>query len=203
MTREEPDPLAAPLTYPGLSPTRAAVLVTDTDILDIRPLWNAELGKWPVRNGTPLDQILLEEGAPPVAERIPVLAVGSNASPAQVRRKTANAGMRPTVPITAVKACGLTVGVSAHVSKPGYVPATPIHNPAAVSDMWVLWLDSPLLTVMDATEPNYHRVRLPARYPVHLESGRAVRDCWVYVSRHGYLTNRDGDPRKLTDQATL
>lgn len=151
----------------------------------------------------PLDSLLRKVDGPPVAARTPVLAVGSNASPAQVRRKMANAGLPTRVPITAVKVRGLTVGVSAHVSRPGYLPATPVPDPAAESDLWVLWLDAAALDAVDATEPNYHRVRLPARCSVHLTSGQAVTDGWVYVSRHGHLLNAAGQSRRLTDQATL
>jgi hypothetical protein len=150
-----------------------------------------------------LDSLLQAADGPPVAARTPVLAVGSNASPAQVRRKLANAGLATQVPITAVRVRGLTVGVSAHVSRPGYLPATPVPDPTAQSDLWVLWLDPDALDAVDATEPNYHRVRLPAGCPVHLTSGQAVTDGWVYVSRHGHLLNAAGQPRRLTDQATL
>lgn len=151
----------------------------------------------------PLDSLLQAAGGPPTAARTPVLAVGSNASPAQVRRKMANAGLATQVPITAVRVRGLTVGVSAHVSRPGYLPATPVPDPAAESDLWVLWLDAAALDAVDATEPNYRRVRLPARCPVQLTSGQAVTDGWVYLSRHGHLLNAAGQPRRLTDQATL
>ncbi len=151
----------------------------------------------------PLDTFLHEAGGPPAVARTPVLAVGSNASPAQVRRKMANAGLATQVPVTAVSVRGLTVGVSAHVSRPGYLPATPVPDSAAESELWVLWLDSVALAAVDATEPNYHRVRLPSRYPVRLTTGQPVADGWVYLSRHGHLLNAIGEPRRLTDQATL
>jgi hypothetical protein len=38
---------------------------------------------------------------------------------------------------------------------------------------------------------------------VQLTSGQAVTDGWVYLSRHGHLLNAAGQPRRLTDQATL
>jgi hypothetical protein len=214
------DPLTAPLTYPGLPPQRPAVLVTGSEIFVIRPVRAAGLGQWTIRPGglapdenagspgpagpgEPLDYFLREHAAPPIARRMPVLSVGSNASPAQIRRKMANAGLRPVVPITRVRVRGLAVGVSAHVSRAGYVPATPVADRAAVSDLWALWLDPEALRALDATEPNYQRIRLPSRYPVHLRPGPPVRGCGVYVSRHGHLIDRAGEPRRLTDQATL
>lgn len=203
------DPLRAPLSYPGRPPQRLAVLVTGIDVLEVQPLRVAALGQWPVRRGEPaaadlpLDRFLGNEAMAPVRQRTPVLSVGSNAAPAQVRRKMANAGLRTVVPITAVTAHGLAVGVSAHVSAPGYVPATPVWDQAAVSSLWVVWLDAGALTVMDATEPNYRRVRLPSANAVYLTPGQPVPGCWAYVSRHGYLVNRDGEARRLTDQDTL
>ena len=221
------DPLTAPLTYPGRPPRRPAVLVAGSDVFDVQPVRAAALGQWrvrlagraapdgpigpgdPSRRGDPagadqpLDHFLRGQGLPPFVQRTPVLSVGSNASPAQIRRKMANAGLRAVVPITGVKVHGMTVGVSAHVSRPGYVPATPVSDPAAVSDMWVLWLDPAALSALDATEPNYHRVRLSPCYAVYLRPGQPVPGCGAYVSRHGHLTNQAGEPRTLTDQATL
>ena len=83
------------------------------------------------------------------------------------------------------------------------MPATPVSDPAAVSDMWVLWLDPGALSALDDTEPNYQRIGLSSRYPVHLLPGRPVWGCGVYVSRHGHLTGRAGEYRPLTDQPTL
>jgi hypothetical protein len=150
-----------------------------------------------------LDRYLRDAGGPPVAALVPVLAVGSNASPAQLRRKLATAGLPTLVPITSVRVSGLAVGVSAHVSRPGYLPATPVPDDDAVSDLWVVWLGAAALAAVDATEPNYERIRLPTRYPVRLTTGQPVTQCWVYLSRHGYLINEAGEPRRLTDQATL
>ena len=151
----------------------------------------------------PLDRYLLAAGGSPAAALTPVLAVGSNASPAQLRRKLNRAGLPTLVPITAVRVRGLAVGVSAHVSRPGYLPATPVPSADVVSDLWVLWLDEAALAAVDATEPNYERVLLPDRCPVRLTTGQPVPECWVYLSRHGYLLNEAGEPRRLTDQPTL
>ena len=114
-----------------------------------------------------------------------------------------NAGLPTVLPMAAVQVHGLMVGVSAHVSRPGCVPATPVADPAAVSQLWVVWLGPEALIAMDATEPNYRRVRLPSRYPVYLTSGVIVPECSIYLSRHGHLINSEGEPRRLTDQATL
>jgi hypothetical protein len=126
----------------------------------------------------PLDRYLRSVGGPPAASRTPVLAVGSNASPAQLQRKLSNVDRPTLVPITAVSVHGLVVGVSAHVSRPGYLPATPVPSADARSDLWILWLDEAELAAVDATEPNYDRVRLPDRCPVRLTTGGPVTGCW-------------------------
>jgi hypothetical protein len=184
------------------------VLVTDINVLDVRPSRTAPLGEWRVRlseeDDRRLDQVLLEYQAVPISDRIPVLAVGSNAAPAQVRRKLATAGLATAVPITAVTVNGLSVGVSAHVSNAGYVPATPVPDPSAKNLlMWVTWLAQDQLLAIDETEPNYDRLRVPRFCSIRLTSHQAVSECWLYVSRHGHLIGRSGEPRKLIDQAEL
>jgi len=201
------DPISAPLTYPGAAPDDPAVLVTDAEMLRVHPSRTAELGQWRVgvsrSADVSLDQVLLERNAAPMRSRIPVLAVGSNAAAAQIRRKLATR-VRPTmVPVTAVTVHGLSVGVSAHVSKAGYVPATPVPDPSAQSLMWVTWLTADELATMDKTEPNYDRVLVPPACSVALLSGQPVPGCWLYASRHGFLTESSGKPRKLIDQPDL
>jgi hypothetical protein len=199
------DPISAPLTYPGTAPDDPAVLVTDSGILRLHPSRTAQLGEWRVQasTGASLDQFLHEHHAVPMTSRIPVLAVGSNAAPAQIRRKLATTSGPTMVPITAVTVHGLSVGVSAHVSKAGYVPATPVPDPSAKSQMWVTWLAADEISAMDETEPNYRRVIVPDAYAVELMSGQPVSGCWLYVSRHGFLTESSGEPRKLIDQPHL
>ena len=202
------DPIAAPLTYPGAAPDSRAVLVTGTSVLAVRPSRTGALGQWRVTLGPgesmALDDVLGERGAALTENRVAVLAVGSNAAPAQIRRKLSTAGLAAAVPVTAVTVDGLSVGVSAHVSKAGYLPATPVPDPFANSQrMWVTWLAPDEVRTMDKTEPNYDRVHVPKSYSIQLTPVQTLSECWVYVSRHGYLTERSGEPRKLTDQSAL
>lgn len=202
------DPITAPWTYPGAAPGSPAVLITEFNILDVHSSQATPLGEWRVRlsedEDRPLDRVLLEHGAVPIPARIPVLAVGSNAAPAQVRRKLASRGLAATVPITAVRVSGLSVGVSAHVSRAGYLPATPVPDLFSKNlPLWVTWLDQDQLLAIDETEPNYDRIHVPGFCSIRLTPGQAVCGCWLYVSRHGYLTEPSGEPRKLTGQAGL
>ncbi|GAA0369971.1 hypothetical protein NE235_19805 [Actinoallomurus spadix] len=149
----------------------------------------------------PLDEALRACGGPVMADRRPVLAIGSNASPAQLVRKLA-ARTRVVVPMTYARVSGLTAGASAHVSRPGYVPAVPVLTPGASTDLVVLWLDDEQLTAVDRTEPNYHRVRLPAPVTAELP-GLGPVHCHLYAGRHGCLTGEDGVPIRLARQPDL
>ncbi|RAY16132.1 hypothetical protein DPM19_04195 [Actinomadura craniellae] len=199
-------PATVPLDYPGRTPDGPAAVLSGRFLYEVCPA-AAPVGRWTVGTGgdVPLDEFLARAGGAPIGARYPVLAVGSNASPAQLHRKFARAGVRPLVPITAVRVSGVIAGVSAHVNRAGYVPATPVAVPGEVSDLHLIWPDDAALAVLDATEPNYHRVRLPARHPVRLPGGSPdVPRCWVYASRHGCVVERgSGRPRRLTDQPSL
>ena len=143
-------------------------------------------------------------GSKPLSVRVPVVAVGSNAAPSQLLRKLAGRSVRPVVPMTLADVTGIVSGVSAHVSKPGYIPAAPVVIQDAVSRLFVLWLDSVQLRTLDDTEPNYWRRSLPGEsFPVKLVSGVALPKCFLYVGKHGCLTGTAGQPRRMVDQRTL
>lgn len=197
------DPMAAPLSYPGRPPGDPATLLLDDSLLRIRPAADP-VGRWTMVDGEgSLDELLTRCGAAGTSDRHPVLAVGSNASPAQLHRKCTGAGLRPVVPVTAVTVRGVVAGVSAHVNRWGYLPATPVIEAESVSELFLIWLDEEQLAAMDRTEPNYRRMPVPAAHQVALPGDRLVPGCWFYVSRHGCLLGAAGEPRRLTDQRTL
>lgn len=197
---EETDPVAAPLTYPGAPPSDPAVVVTASGLVGLRPS-ESQPGDWAAADGKTLDEVLAAARAAPMACRSPVLAVGSNASPAQLRRKFRTLP-DAAVPVIQAEVSGLRVGVSAHVSRAGYVPATPVPDQAAASQLFITWLDEAELSMMDATEPNYTRERLTDSYVVRM-AGQRVRGCWIYVSARGYLVDAAGRPRELRSQPEL
>lgn len=109
-------------------------------------------GAWPADSGLldgdrllPLDRLRHED-------RVPVLAVGSNASPAQLRHKMAEYGITSPIPMVRTRVTGIDIGVSAHVSLLGYVSASPVDAPSAVRELFVTWLDAEQLAVIDASE---------------------------------------------------
>ena len=198
----EDDPITEPLTYPGRIPDTSGVLI-DTSFY---PLW-AVTGTGPERWQTStslLSGVMEHVGGSPLSARVPVVAVGSNASPSQLLRKFAARLVRPVIPLTLADVSNLIPGVSAHVSKPGYIPAVPVRIPGSVSRLFVLWLDNAQLHILDESEPNYWRRRLPAEsFPVRLESGVALPKCFLYVGKHGCLIDTEGRPRRLTGQRSL
>ncbi|MEU5636390.1 hypothetical protein ACH47C_18895 [Streptomyces rishiriensis] len=166
-----------PLSYPGAWPSSSGLL--DGDEL------------------LPLDR-LTHPG------RTPVVAVGSNASPAQLRHKMAESGAVSPIPMVRARVTGIDVGVSAHISRLGYVSASPVNAPGAARQLFVIWLDADQLATLDATEPNYDRVLLPAPgFRVELENGEALLDTFAYVNHHGVLHDGSGTPRSHPGQRAL
>ncbi|MET8483948.1 hypothetical protein ACIQVF_21065 [Streptomyces tendae] len=162
-------------------------------------------GAWPRESGLldgdrllPLDRAVYEEDG-----RVPVLAIGSNASPAQLRHKMAEFGIDAPIPMVRSRVTGLDIGVSAHVSRMGYVSASPVGAPGTVRELFVLWLDAEQLAVIDASEGvpmaggNFDRVWLPAP-DVRVEpgGGSVLRGAYAYVNRHGVLHDGTGAPRR-------
>ncbi|MFE0420730.1 hypothetical protein [Streptomyces tendae] len=162
-------------------------------------------GAWPRESGLldgdrllPLDRAVYEEDG-----RVPVLAIGSNASPGQLRHKMAEFGIDSPIPMVRSRVTGLDIGVSAHVSRMGYVSASPVGAPGVERELFVLWLDAEQLAVIDASEGvpmaggNFDRVWLPAP-DVRVEpgDGSVLRGAYAYVNRHGVLHDGTGAPRR-------
>ncbi|MEU8528351.1 hypothetical protein AB0C77_22555 [Streptomyces sp. NPDC048629] len=210
------DPFTSPLTYPGALPDESGLLAHDR-FLRLIPAAGRRLGQWLVEapgDGLPgdadthdialsLNYVLLRYNEAAADFRYPVLAVGSNASPAQMRRKFQRRGVRPVIPMTTATVRGLRAGVSAHISRSGYVAAAPVAAPGAETRMTVCWLTKAQLAVLDETEPNYRRTPLsPTRFPVTLPSGEVLGGCEAYVAVHGLLAF-DGTPLTLSPQPEL
>lgn len=178
------NPVAHPLSYPGWTADRPGLFLDDR-LLPIQPRLGTPYGEWTTEDGT-LDEFLRRLGHPVIARRRTVLAVGSNASPGQLYRKFKG---NAVIPMVKVRVRGVRPGVSAHVSRHGYLPAAPVFAPEVSSDLWALLLDDRQLAVLDASEPNYDRVETP--------------DGDLYVGKHGVLADRRGRPRELVSQAEL
>ncbi|WKU47082.1 hypothetical protein Q3V23_25150 [Streptomyces sp. VNUA116] len=210
-------PAELPLTYPGRPVTEPALL-TGGHLLPLRadpgPLggWRVVTGmadaghpgtgSAPPPGGDPaaepaLDAFLDRLRAARTAARRPVLAVGSNASPAQLHHKLTLRGMLATVPMVPVRVRGIGVGCSAHIGLHGYVAAAPYADPTARHTLVAGWLDPAQLAAVDQTEFNYRRVWLPGgSFPMTLPSGEPLGGAYLYVSLHGVLADpATGRPR--------
>ncbi|MFI9248817.1 hypothetical protein [Streptomyces sp. NPDC053069] len=160
-------------------------------------------GAWPADSGLlhgdrmlPLERLVYDD-------RVPVLAVGSNACPGQLRHKMAEFGIGSPLPMVRTRVTGLDVGVSAHVSRLGYVSASPVKSPRALHELFVIWLDRRQLEVIDASEGvplcdgNFRRAWLPAPdVRIELPDGSVLPGAYAYVNRHGVLHNGSDTPRR-------
>nr|WP_234439816.1 hypothetical protein [Streptomyces bicolor] len=167
-------------------------------------------GAWPLDSGLldgdrlrPLDRLVYDD-------RVPVLAVGSNACPGQLRHKMAEFGIISPIPMVRARVTGIEVGVSAHVSRMGYVSASPFHAPGRVRELFVIWLDAEQLAVIDASEGvpapngNYGRPWLPASdVRIELADGSTLPGAFAYVNHHGVLHNGTDAPRTHPGQRPL
>lgn len=148
-----PAPRDDGLAYPGIWPDRSILLGTDQHWpLDIEPGRPLDQARVHDSSGTaPLDRALTGLGRPPMAARFPVLAVGSNAAPAQVRHKFRHP-RSPVMPLIEVTVTGMAVAAAAQVAPYGAVPATPVFGHNLSCRLFVAWLDTQQLSHMDATE---------------------------------------------------
>lgn len=195
-------PLEEPLAYPGRLPGGSYLLVDDR-LVTLRDDAGHALGQSSVDAGhdavcaarlagaVSLDAALSSLHAAPMRARAPVVAVGSNAAPAQLRAKLRARAVQVVVPVLQARITGLGVGHSAHVARAGYVPAAPFAQPGARARLFLLWLDAAQRDAVDGTEPSYRRQRLPEACTVALPGGRRLAGAELYRSRHG-LVSLDG-----------
>ena len=88
-------------------------------------------------------------GADKLRGRVPVLSVGSNRAPLQLRRKF---GAQASLPVTAAVARGIDVVFASLLSSSSAVPATGFPSPGAAVELNVAWLDAGQLAHMHETE---------------------------------------------------
>jgi hypothetical protein len=211
------DALSDPSCYPG-KPCPNSALLVDDKLLWLTARLGRRLGQWRVAVGSlglpgfedlahkevALSIALLALNQAAVNNRYPVVAIGSNASPAQIRRKFSNEGVSRVVPMTYSVLDGVSVGHSAHISKAGYIAMTPrVATSAMATPVCVLWLDDAQLRALDRTEPNYDRALLRGEdHRLVLESKEQLSHFTIYASKWGVLSGPDGQlyPPSSQDQ---
>lgn len=130
---------------------------------------------------------------PPLPERTPVLAYGSNAAPAQLGRKF---GHLPdaVIPVLQADVSGIDVVYSAHITRYGAIPATLAASPGTVLHAAMTWLTADQLAVMHESEigragavpGNYTYGELPAS-AVSSVAATGNERVGTYISRFGAL----------------
>lgn len=133
--------------------------------------------------------------------RTPVLAFGSNQSPAQLTRKFGR--VNHPIPVERVRLHDFDVVYSAHITSYGAVPAMMQHCPGTYVDVAISWLDDNQLDVMHQTElyaANYVFAALDDVTLHHRDTMR-VQTVFAYVGEKGHLVHDDGAVSLLAIQA--
>ncbi len=180
-----------PLDYP-LAPVAGPRLLVDDLAHTLR-----------LRRLRTLVRLLEEHRAAPLADRTPVLAVGSNAASEVLAHKLRRHGAPAVVPLLTGVVRNLAVAHTAYVSHGGYVPATPSHRTGVRTPVVLQLLDDQQLGAVDATEPGYDRVELGARrYPLLVVGGFRPTRFHVYAAHAGVL-DLPGHGRRFLTQAEV
>lgn len=187
--------------YPGVVPPGSFVHVDGrSHVLVPRP--------WRVGR-LDLDAWLAQHGAPPGAQRVPVLAYGSNRCPSKITwlRQELGLGADPVVVLRARTTGVAAVWATGFRHRDGQRPAVLAAAPGVVEDHAV-WLATPdQVAVLDRCEGRDDRFRL-ARLPVggdrigvRTEDGAEVAGAWCYLglaaTRRPLLV--DGRPVRCAD----
>ncbi|MFT3898945.1 MAG: gamma-glutamylcyclotransferase family protein [Gordonia sp. (in: high G+C Gram-positive bacteria)] len=220
------DPFAAasaprrePLTYPGVWPDSSVVIAADrmweiNDRDGYQLAWTqtapVRLGVCRVRDLSVADHVdtaALQLGRlaeqlhyAAIDNRTPVLAIGSNASPAQLRHKFAGRPEALFIPQLRARVTGARVGYMPLMTQFGYVAATIHPEPGSTTTLAVQLLDDAQLDELDRSETGYRRVWLDARHgvSVELETGERLPGVYAYVAPGGVLLGADGEPIPMT-----
>ncbi|MEZ5114660.1 MAG: hypothetical protein R2737_00215 [Candidatus Nanopelagicales bacterium] len=146
-------------------------------------------GRWRTEHGD-LDDHLAAEGAAPLAERVPVLAYGSNASPGKIAQMSHpdEAGLPLPAVLLRARAHGLAAAwADGRRARDGAVPATLVASPGRVEWMAVLMVAADQWPALDRVEgrgarpeSRYRLMRVTAG-TVELVDGTVLDPVWAYV----------------------
>ncbi|WP_025899839.1 hypothetical protein [Sneathiella glossodoripedis] len=143
-----------------------------------RPSYSYTLHNGVINHGVPLHEI---------KDRIPVIASGSNAAPAQLLRKFSN---NPSpIYVTRATLGDFTSVYSAHFTSYGSVPATLAYKPGIKTLCHITWLTEDHLTAMHETEALGINYRYSILRSLNLECSVAgpLKSAGAYISLHGGL----------------
>lgn len=134
-----------------------------------------------------------------VAGRTPVLAVGSNQSPDQLRRKFGGFATSVVIPVTRAWLADFDVVFASHVTRYGSIPGNLWPMQGMRVRLSINWLTHDQLAHMHGSEiagENYVYARLPD-IDLSITDGPLLNNVFAHVSRHGAM-NVDGKPAGLS-----
>jgi hypothetical protein len=171
------------LGYPWSRPEGSFLLEVD----HLRPLAEIE--------GRPRGEILSKLTG---ADRVPVLAIGSNASPEVLERKLSHfpAAADRTVLGLAGRLHDFDIGIAAQPALYGSMPATLFPSPGTAVSATVLYLNRAQLTQLAWTELSYRLGRLRTRFEPAEDLDLELEEVLAFVSRWGAFCV-DGHPVAL------
>lgn len=131
---------------------------------------------------------LIERLAAPDGERLPLLAIGSNAAPEVLRRKFAHFADPADRTVLAVhgRLHEFDVGFAAQPALYGALPATIFPSPGTAVEAMLLWVTPTQFTQLTWSELSYRLGRLRTRFEVD-DADERFEEVLVYVSRWGAL----------------
>lgn len=215
----ESAPRNIPLTYPGEWPPDSVVVtdkrmwkVTDRDGAPLA--WEktppVRLGACRVRNvrsadrqdssAPHLNRLAEQQRCASIDSRAPVLAIGSNAAPSQLRYKFRDRPEALFIPSIRARVSGVAVGYMSFVSQFGYIAATLYPDADSEAVLAVQFLDDRQLAELDESEsPHYRRVWLDGLQgvTVALETGEELAGVYAYVADGGLLADEAGEPIRM------
>lgn len=142
----------------------------------------------------------LESPARAIRGRVPVIASGSNAAPAQLARKFEAFARGAEIPVTRAHVADFDSVYNAHITAYGSVPATLFPSPGTVLETFITWLDDHELAVMHGTEQpgvNYHFTEL-SRLSIEVDGIGTLDGAFAYISVAGCLSH-EGGPVSLAE----
>ena len=129
--------------------------------------------------------------------RIPILSVGSNRSPYQLKRKFS---LNEDICVTPAKLFDSDIVYAASISDYGSLPATQWPSDGTIVDLNALWLKEEQLNIMHLTEAvgvAYHFVKLQ-QGSVKLTDFEYSNDIYGYISVAGVLPFNESVPKRLS-----
>jgi hypothetical protein len=163
--------------YPWVRPADSYLLRADGDVELLSAL------------GEPERERLIERFAAPGGERLPLLAIGSNAAPEVLQRKFAHFPDPADRTVLAVHGHlhEFDVGYAAQPALYGALPATIFPSPGTAVATMLLWVTPTQFTQLTWSELSYRLGRLRTRFAVDQTAGEHFDDVLVFVSRWGAL----------------